>query len=247
MRNTIAVVAGLFVAMSAASEEPAASPLPPHKGTWIEAPAVAARLELVLAKDKKSALVYSFDKDGATPLGLKDAPELTVPAIDEKTPILGKALNLKDGVASEFEFKLPPAGDGELAKDPAPVLGPHGGAWVDIPGTKTYFEFLHDVKLGRVTIWVYGDDGKSPVPLRETPVFNVDTPMDGFVPVEGKAVGLKDGTASRFDFEGADFNQRAPGGGSRFAVRIDGKPFQAPIINREHGHMHGPGGVASPK
>lgn len=248
MPRTLAVLVCLAALLPAVSEEPVPAPAAPHKGgVWVEVPGVDARLERVVAKDKKSAAVYSFEQDGKTPKGLKDAPELTIPALSETTPLRGRALNLKDGTATEFEFKMLPAGDGELAKEPPANRGPHGGEWIDIPGTKVYFELVHDLKLGRVTIWAYGDDGKTPAPLADAPVFNVDTPLDGFVQVDGKAVGLKDGVASRFDFEGADFNQRAPGGASRFTIRMDGKPYQAPIINREHGHMHGPGGAAAPK
>lgn len=225
-------------ALLAWTEDPV--PAPPHGGKWLDVPDSPARFEIVWSKDKKSATVYSMDKAGAAPSPLKDAPELLLPTLDEKSPILGRALNLKDGLASEFEFRVPPAGDGQPPKEFPPNSGPHGGAWVDIPGHTALIELVHDAKNGRAIIWILAEDGVKPFPVADAPEFNVDTPMDGFVQVTGKAVGLKDGSASRFDFEGADLAQRPPGGGSRFALRIAGKPYQAPIINREHGHMHGP-------
>ncbi|MEK7469667.1 MAG: hypothetical protein AAB074_20015 [Planctomycetota bacterium] len=249
MIRPTACAAFLVVALAALSEEPAPVPSPPHKdGAWLEVPDFKGRLEIVMSKDKKSATVYSLDQDGKTPVGLKTAPELKIPALDEAATLRGRALNLKEGTASDFEFRVPPAGDGDLAKDPPARLGPHGGEWVDVSGPKgIYFEYVYNAKLGRVSIWFYGEDGKTPLLLADSPVFNVDTPLDGMVSLPGKAVALQDGTASRFDYEGADLAARPPGGGSRFSIQYGGKPYQAPIINREHGHMHGPGGVAAPK
>ena len=232
--------AALLAAMAvlAWTEDPA--PAGPHGGSWLDVPDAPARFEIVWSKDKKSATVYALDKAGMAPAGLKDAPEFLLPTLDEKTPCRGRALNLKDGVATEFEFRVPPAGDGEIPKELPPNTGPHGGSWIDISGHTSLFELLYDARNGRAIVWVFEADGVKPLSLADAPKFNVDTPMDGFVLVTGKAVGMKDGVACRFDFEGADLARRPPSGGSEFALRINGKPYRAPIINREHGHMHGP-------
>lgn len=238
MRKLPALAVLAATALAAWTED--AAPTPPHGGAWLDVPGATGKFEIVWARDRKSATLYSLDKDGKTPLALKTAPEVTLEALDPKTLLRGRALNLKDGSASEFDVRVPPPGDGVPPKEPPPNSGPHGGSWIDIPGHDALIEFLHDPKNGRAVVWFLDSTGENPFPIADAPEFNIDTPLDGFVQVTGVAVGLKDGSASRFDFEGADLAQRPPGGASRFALKIGGKPYQAPVLNREHGHMHGP-------
>ncbi|MBI2919545.1 MAG: hypothetical protein HYY18_00505 [Planctomycetes bacterium] len=232
MRKAIPLV--FAFALCAATED---APVGPHGGSWLELPGAAAKFEVVYEKERKRAVAYAFEPDGKTPAQLKTAPELKLDALDDKAPLSGKALNVKEGAAHEFEFEREP--EEKPAGDPPPNSGPHGGMWLDIASHSALLELKHEQALGRATIWVMDKDGETPFGLKESPVFNLDG-FEGPVQIPGKAIGLKEGLASRFEYESPDLKVGPPGLASRIVLRIDGKQYNAPMINREHGHSHGP-------
>ncbi|MBI2921407.1 MAG: hypothetical protein HYY18_10020 [Planctomycetes bacterium] len=210
--------------------EDAAAP-GPHGGSWLEVPDNPARFEVVTDEKLKRATVYAFEKDGTTPLPLKDAPELKL--LGAESPLPGKALALKDGTSSEFEFEAPdPKTDAAEPAPPAP-------SWLHVGTDVGHLEMTYLEKKGRVFIRVFDKDGKAPLPLKDAPRLNLDT-MEGAVQLVGKAVGLKDGAASQFEFEGGDLKAGPPALSSRFAVRVGAKQYQVDLVDRNHGHSHGP-------
>ena len=234
MRKTILPFL-LALALNARTED---APAGPHGGIWLEVPGAETRFEVVFEKERKRAVAYVLEADGKTPVALKSAPALKLDALDDKAPLAGKALNLKDGVASEFEFEAV-VPEEKPAGDPPPNSGPHGGMWLDVGSHSILLEFAHNQKLGRGTVWVLDKDGATPFGLKDAPLFNLDA-IEGPIQLTGKAIGLKDGLANQFEFEAPELKTAPPGLASRFVLRIDGKQYNAPMTNREHGHSHGP-------
>jgi hypothetical protein len=74
----------------------------------------------------------------------------------------------------------------------------HGGVILEVGEEIAHVEFVHDAKAGKVTLYIYGPDAKTDLPLKEAPKINLKT-NDGNKQLETKAVNAKDGASAQFE------------------------------------------------
>ncbi len=116
---------------------------------------------------------------------------------------------------------------------------PHGGTIVDWGGGKFHLEFVVDHDRHEATVWVLGDDAKTPAPIAATELrLNVTEPEMEIVlaaePLDGEPagsssrfVGTHDGLATVREFAGT------------IAGVVDQVPYAADFSESAHGdHQH---------
>lgn len=75
----------------------------PHGGQMLVVGEEIAHIEIVLDEKAGKLTLYVFDKDGKTPLALKDAPRINLKAADGNKQLETKPIESKDGLAAQFE------------------------------------------------------------------------------------------------------------------------------------------------
>lgn len=111
---------------------------------------------------------------------------------------------------------------------------PHGGEWIEV-GDKddTHAELVHDEKAGKLTLYFFAKDQKTPVAIKDAPKINLKA-KDGNKQMDMKAVDAKDGAA--FQYEATDEALKADPLDGRIAITLaDGKKYN---VNLKHEHEH---------
>ncbi|MCW8131965.1 MAG: hypothetical protein KIS92_16585 [Planctomycetota bacterium] len=106
--------------------------------------------------------------------------------------------------------------------------GPHGGALQEL-GDKddTHAELMHDEKAGKLTLYLIGKDGKTPVAIKDAPKLNLKA-KDGNKQIEMKAVDAKEGAASQY--EATDDALKADPLDGRISITLaDGKKYNVKL------------------
>ncbi len=115
--------------------------------------------------------------------------------------------------------------------------GSHGGEIQEL-GDKddTHAELVHDQAAGKLTLYLLGKDGKTPVAIKDAPKINLKAKA-GNRQVPMKAVNpAADGSASQF--EAADEGFKADPLDGRIAITLGGKPYHIQL-DAHFGHDHG--------
>jgi len=110
---------------------------------------------------------------------------------------------------------------------------PHGGEILDLGGGAAHLEIIHDHDGGNMTVYVLGEDMKTPVAV-EKPAVNIMTAGGPatveLTPVEPGA----DGKASAW--KGSHEGLKADPWDGRIRVKIGDKNYQSPLEGEGHDH-----------
>lgn len=106
--------------------------------------------------------------------------------------------------------------------------GPHGGVLQEMGDKEdTHAEIIHDEKTGKLTLYIIGNDAKSPVAIKDTPKLNLKA-KDGNKQFEMKAVEAKEGAASQFEVSDEALKTDPLDGRITFAL-ADGKKYNVKL------------------
>lgn len=115
--------------------------------------------------------------------------------------------------------------------------GPHGGVISDWGGGKYHVEFAVDHDKKEASVYVLGDDEKTPVAIKSSsvlltinqPAFQVElqpAPQAGETDAVSRFTGTHDSLGTVQDFAGS------------IGAEVDGTPFVAEFDESEAGHQH---------
>jgi hypothetical protein len=117
---------------------------------------------------------------------------------------------------------------------------PHDGTIADWGGGKYHVEFTVDHAKKSSTVYILGDDAKTPAPLKaadgklllsiDEPAFQVDLVAE---PLEGEA----DGAASRYTGTNESLGIVREFSGS-ISAEVEGTPYVGTFKEEPHGHTH---------
>lgn len=113
----------------------------------------------------------------------------------------------------------------------APVEPKHGGRILHVGDHAAFFEYVHDAKAGKVTVYIL--DGKGEKPLGVGDAIKINVSGKNKKQIITKAIKLKDGKSSTFEAtDDALKNAHLEG---KLVVKVDGKKYNVTI---PHDHKH---------
>lgn len=107
--------------------------------------------------------------------------------------------------------------------------GPHGGHVLEVGDHVAHLEVLHDEGAGKITLYVLGTDGKSPLAIEKAPQLKLLT-ADGPKALDTKA---QDDSGSVFAVTDTALKGQEPQG--RVTIVVNGKVYNPGL---EHDHDH---------
>ena len=107
--------------------------------------------------------------------------------------------------------------------------GPHGGHVLEVGDHVAHLEVVHDEAAGKITLYVLGTDGKSPLAIEKAPQLKLLTD-DGPKVLDAKS---QDGSGSVYAVTDTALQGHEPKG--RVTIEVNGKVFN-PALEHDHDH-----------
>jgi hypothetical protein len=106
--------------------------------------------------------------------------------------------------------------------------GPHGGHILEVGDHVAHLEIVHDEAAGRVTLYVLGDDAKTPMPIAKAPEFKLTT-KDGPRVIATAPEGAGSGESATFVVVDEVLKGFEPEG--RISVEIGGRQYNPELAH----------------
>lgn len=109
------------------------------------------------------------------------------------------------------------------------VHGPHDGHVVPL-GTAGKLEMVHDATAGRLTLYVFAMDGKTPLPIAGVPQVKLSS-TDEPLALDGVPQNSADGKSAEFVVQSEALKGKPEG---RVSIELDGKVYNPELGHHDH-------------
>lgn len=114
-------------------------------------------------------------------------------------------------------------------KEHAHEHGPHGGDLLEVGDHVAHIEFIHNEEMGKVTLYILGKDGKTPLAIEGTPMLNLKY-KDAQKQLKTVAMNTTENKSSHFEVTDNVLKEEVDG---RIAITINNTKYN---IDIEHHH-----------